>query len=486
MNKLITNLAGGMNISTNPIIIRDNEAELIVNYSLDKVGSLTCRPGYDVFASQAVASKRVLGLYQYTNTSTPAETTQVMVVNNSGDTQSVIYYNNSSTWATSKTNDTAITTVTNFNRVRFVTFLDYLFRVNGTDVTASSVDVNGSTWGTTNCPATITPSFISVFKDRVYAARNGTAKGSRFYFSSLPSAGAISWDTTNDWVDVNPDDGDEINALENNGDRLLIFKRRALYRWDYGMVEPDRLIGVGTESQESVKTNLDLGITFFANSKGVYAYTGGRPKKISRKIQPFIDAMAAADWNDVCAECDDDHYYLYLADSLTVNNVIYTNVMAVYNIPLDAWVIYCLNTPVRFMNKLILSGEEWIYFGNNQGRTYKFNSGLEDDSGGASYNTAVPVSTEFIGKEHILTFPNKTNVQRVYFISENAQSATAYYQTDRLGDFKLLTNLNSRFKASKNIGRECRSFAIKITDSGSVASRIDGYCIEHLPTKEKV
>src|SRR3990167_8706471 len=156
---------------------------------------------------------------------------------------------------------------------------------------------------------------------------------------ALPSSGAITWDTTNDWFDVNPDDGDEITALENNGNRLLIFKRRSTYRWVFGATEPDRLLGVGTESQECVKTNLDLGITFFANSKGVYAYTGERPKLISRKIQAWIDANTAANWDDACAEIDDDHYYLYLGDSLTVDSVVYTNVMAVYSISLDAWVV---------------------------------------------------------------------------------------------------------------------------------------------------
>src|SRR3990167_334199 len=317
-NKTTFNLSGGMNSKVSPLIIKDEECELIVNYNLDTVGALTKRNGYDVFATQPVAGKRVLGLGQYTNTSTTVETTQIMVVNNSGDTQSVIYYNNSGTWTTSKTDDTAITTVTNFNRVRFRTFLDYLFRVNGTNVIATSNNVNGSTWGTTNAPSTITPSFIEVFQDRIYLARNGTAAASRIFFSSLPSSGTITWTTATDFFDINPDDGDEITALENNGNRLLMFKRRSLYRWTYGLTEPDRLIGIGTHSQECVKTNLDLGITFFANEYGAYAYSGNRPKLISRKIQPWFDAITATALDVMCAESDNDHYYLYLGDSLTV------------------------------------------------------------------------------------------------------------------------------------------------------------------------
>src|SRR3990167_5960198 len=99
-----------MNAKTAPLIIKDNECESIINYNLDTLGALTKRNGYDVFATQPVSGKRVHGLFQYTNTSASAETTQVMVVNNSGDTNAVIYYNNSGTWATSKTNDTAVAT----------------------------------------------------------------------------------------------------------------------------------------------------------------------------------------------------------------------------------------------------------------------------------------------------------------------------------------------------------------------------------------
>src|SRR3990167_9886897 len=133
-NKFIANFSSGMNEKSSPLLLKESECEKIINFNLDTTGALVGRNGYDVFATQPVTGKRVHGLFQYTNTSSSAETTQVMVVNNSGDTNAVIYYNNSGTWATSKTNDTAVATFTNFNRARFATFLDYLFRVNGVDV----------------------------------------------------------------------------------------------------------------------------------------------------------------------------------------------------------------------------------------------------------------------------------------------------------------------------------------------------------------
>lgn len=503
-NKMISNFSSGMNIKTNPIILQDSEVELIINYSLSKTGSLEKRKGYDVAFSQPVDDARIVGLFQYTNISTSAETTQVMAANDSGDNNCDIYYNNSGTWTTSKTNDTKQPgtggeDATNFTRVRFITFLDYLFRVNGVDAMASSVDVNGGVWGTTNCLTTMLPAFAAVFQDRIYVANDKRAgadmHSSRIYFSSLPAtAGTITWTSDDDWFDVNPDDGDEITALESNGNRLLIFKNRGLYRWNWGIVEPDRLIGVGTASQESVKTNLDLGITFFAsqNGKGIYAFTGRRPRLISRKIQPIFDAVPATAWGNMVGEVDEDHYYVYLADSITVPGLgdkgeskVITNAMAVYTISLDAWVVYSLHSCWRFATKLIQSSAEEIYFGSHEGRTYKWNSGLTDNSGGSAENTAMKINTEIRSKEYLLSFPNKTNLKHVDFISENALGVSAFYQPDRKGDFVPLTSLKERFVTSRLLAKECKSIRIKLTDSDIVTSRLDALSIEHSPLEKR-
>ena len=497
-NRLISNFSGGMNNKVSPLIIKDTESELVLNYNLDTVGALTKRNGYDVYGSQPVAGKRVVGLFQYTNTSTSAETTQIMVANAAADANTIVYYNNAATWTTSLS-DTAITTYTNFNRYRFATFLDKVMRVNGTAAVAGSVNVDGSTWTTsatpdTGLPATITPSFIAVFQDRVYLARGGTGDGSRVYFSSLPTTGAtpaITWAPTTDYFDINPDDGDQITGLENNGNRLLMFKSKALYRWTWGQTEPDRLIGVGTDSQECVKTNFDLGITFFANKYGAYAYTGARPKLISRKIQKWFDAIPVADLDDVCAEVDGDHYYLYLSDSMTVDDRVYANVMAVYTISLDAWVIYTLNTNVRFMNKLTISSIENIYFGNSQGRTYLWNSGTADDSGGASYDTATSINAEVITKEYLLSFPEYSTLQNVDIITLQGGNTKASHQLDRnrlgidRGDFiPLIGNFDKRVNTFK-VGNEARTVRLRIMDSSQSVSVIEGFNFETEPKKKR-
>jgi|GEM_PF-3474113 len=463
-NKLLLALSGGMNRKTSPLIVRDEECELLINYHLDQIGALTKREGYSTFASQPAAGKTVNGLYQF-NDMSGGTSEQLMVANNAADTQGVIYYNNSGTWAVGKSNDTAS------RKSRFISFIDFVFRVNGANVVASSS--NGSTWGTTNAPATITPKYGAVFSDRVYVANGNSANRSRFWFSSLPNNGSITWDINNSWVDVNPDDGDEITGLENNGNRLLIFKNRALYRWAFGQVEPDRLIGVGTSSQESIKTNLDVGITFFANPNGVYAYAGGRPKLLSRKIQDIIDAVG--NWSDVFAEIDEDHYYLSVGD-IVLEGRPHNNVVLSYHISIDAWSMYTFATPVKFMARLIESAPiEFIAFGSTDGRTYELFNGTSD-------NGSV-IACEFRSKEYLLSFPNMIEISRVDTFAQNRGTTQILIDNDRRGNPYVIGNLSGRVTPLRTPNpRKCNSVRLYANDNSNNTCVIEGFNIEYSET----
>lgn len=493
-NKLQLNLSGGMNVQTSPLIIKDNECELALNYHLDVVGSLRKRSGMGLFGLQINHNVNVVGLYQFNDQSASASI-PLMVESNGGGTATIYYFTGGNWTASGRTTDTLNA------RARFSSFVDRVFRVNGAQVVITSTD--GITWQdstapNTNVPATITPKYTAVFQDRVYLANGASSNQSRLWFSSLPSAGAITWDLTNNWIDINPDDGDQITALENNGNRLLIFKNRALYRWTFGQVEPDRLIGVGTQSQESVKTNFDVGITFFANQFGIYAYTSGRPKLISRKIQPFIDAVT--DWTAVYGEVDRDHYYLSVGN-LTVNGRTYTNAVLVYNIPLDAWSIFTFGCPrITIMARLQAPGDttSYIVVGTADGRTYKIESlGSFVDINDAGASLALPpIPCEFISKEYLLSFPQRTNLAWVDVFSTKRLESSVFYDLDRENDFTAIGFLQDRISNFRIPTRECNSIRIKVSeignDSGAVSSTsslvdlpvLEGFNMEHTP-KEK-
>lgn len=476
-NKTLLDFSGGMNAKASPLVLRDREAELIVNYTLDRVGGLTKRLGNAAFGNQPVAGTRVNGLYNFDNSGGQK---QLMVANNSAGTNGVLYSYESGTWTARITNLTAS------RGSRFATFVGNVFHVNGVAADWQS-STNGTSWSTTvNLPASrFTALDIAVFEDRVYASKVST---SRVYFSSLPSAGAITWDTTNDWFDVNPDDGDQVTALENNGNRLLIFKNRALYRWTFGQVEPDRIIGVGTSAAETVKTNFDLGITFFANQYGVYAYTGGRPKCVSRKIQKYIDAVPMwgrgfdSNGSSVKGFVDDDHYFLSVGN-ITVDGKLISNAVFVYTVSLDAWTIESrAQMPTAYAKFQVDDGTvffpERYYFGASNGQVYQFQT-TNADAGTA-------IQGELVSKEYLLSFPERTNVEWVDVFSAAPALTSITYDLDRAVNQFQLGTLDGRVTSLKVAGpRECNSLRLYATENSTVASSLEGFNVTHEPKAKR-
>ena len=412
-------------------------------------------------------------MHYYNNIDTVAQTCSIAVVDNAAGTQGVIYYRTSGGWATSKTNDT-VGLIT-----RFATFINYLFRVNGTDVIATSIAPVTGTWGTTNAPATITPKIINVYEDRVYLGNGNAAnQRSRLWFSSLPSSAAITWDTTNDFVDINPDDGDELTAYKNHGDVQLIFKHRALYRWRFKNVEPDRVIGVGAPSQEAVQGHYELGITFFVNRHGAWAYTSGYPKNIGRSIQPFFDAITDANILNVKTGIDADHFYVHPGADVTVDGRTYRNPVFVYTISLDAWTIDTLYDVPRYFGSYLSSSQEVLHFGNNNGGIFQLGgmTVTTDDSNGA----AAPIAGEVEFREEFLS-PNQSFGKNLTTYGDNFVGLKWSYRYDRSPDW--ISAGEQKHRIHKLLASQRGHYVqVRVADNSRNHSIIEGY---HFETKDE-
>lgn len=493
VNKLQLSFIGGMNTKTSPLIIKDNECELALNYTLNKFGALEKRRGYTQFANQPQVGQSVLGLYEFRSNArqnSSGTKRQIMTIKNSGGDKLIYSSTNGANFVLRAT----IASPFGGEKSRFATFVNRVIHMDGLSTSCLS-SADGETWAATTQPA---PTGVTtgagmcvpiVFQDRVYVmAGNTVVTGGIFtsapfynkiFYSSLPlinDATSVSW-AEEDNFDLNPDDNDGIMGGENNGNRLLFFKRDAMYRWTFGQVEADKLIGVGTTAIESVRTNFDIGVTFFANPKGVFAYTGGRPRLISRKIQQYIDAVS--DWAAICAEVDDDHYYLSVGD-ITVFGKAITNAVLVYHISLDAWTIFSLaDRPVVFARMIASTTGtvSHIYFGTSAGKVMKLFDGTDD--AGAS------IATEFISKEYLLSYPERTNLTWLDVFSESRGNASIFYDLDRLNLFDELGSLQYRITNFRIPVRECSTVRVRVADNSKVAHTVEGFNMEHEPKKKR-
>lgn len=445
--QLIRDFSGGMVTESSDSLTPPNVMRLVQNMDTDVLGSLRVRKGTTAIGSQAQDGKNCLGIFQFKDSGSGANSQQVVAMNNSGDTQATLKYNNAGTW----TNITGGTTFTAGAKFRFATFADYLFIVNSAFDAVKSWAGTGSL-GTTNLTSVPVGKYINVFKSRLYIAAT-SANPDRVYFSSVQTAGAITWDTTYDYLDINPSDGMNITALANNGTLLLIFKERAMYRWNGSSTDANLVVDVGTTSQESVATR--TGRTYFYNPNGFYVTDGGYPVCISLPIQRWIDAIPAAYYDDVSAVTDNDHYYASVGD-LTVDGIAYSNVVLSYAFASQHWTVRTYPEEFRgFANYVDSSGNYKIMAGNDDGDVQDFDLGDDDDGTPISYR----VRTK---KMDFGSYAYKKKFSDVFMFGEKLPGAKMFVQSDDNSLAPVALGLVGWFRRVLGLKKSARYFVFEV------------------------
>lgn len=375
----LRDLSGAMVTEVIDALLPDNTFRLVQNMDSDIIGALRVRKGTTAIGNQLVDNKSILGLYNFRDSGSGANSRQIAGINNVGGTLSTLKYNNAGTWT-----DISGATYTVDAKFRFATFLDLVFVVNSKFDAPKSWD---GAAGMTSAQLTSAPSgqFINVFKSRLYIAGT-SANPDRVLFSSIPTiGGSITWSPTTDYLDVNPSDGMNITGLANTGTLLLIFKERALYRWNGRATDADLVVDVGTTSQESIASR--NGATYFFNPYGIWITDGGYPIRISKPIQRWIDAISPSYHTSVTGACDDDHYYCSIGD-VTVDGVAYANVVLNYTISTKTWSVRLYPEQITaFANFIGSSGQYGIMAGNDDGDVLDYNVGSTDTGSPILYRT---------------------------------------------------------------------------------------------------
>jgi hypothetical protein len=276
-----------------------------------------------------------------------------------------------------------VTGLTTGLKTRFLTYLDTVVFMNGTDASQSST--NGTAWVSTggNLDVANFPKATSAatLNTRVITVGDPAAPDTA-YLSSLVSAGAISWTAGNKSVQVSPNDGGGgLTGVVSNGRLALLFKERGLYRYDDN--ELQRIGYVGTPSYESIATD-DNGFTYFfgqgANGVGFYRTTGGFPEKLSRPITRYVEAISPAFYANVNGYTDGTRVY-WSVGSLTIGDYTYTNAWLVFSIADRVWTVFDLADRYRVFSQYIdSSGNMTVVSGDTDGDVQTVNSGNTDNT----------------------------------------------------------------------------------------------------------
>ena len=300
------------------------------NFNFNTIGAVTLRNGTTTLGGGLPGS--LLGLYEFRDGGVGTNNRLVAV---SG---TALYYLSTATWTSKRSSLTAL------SPARFTTFLDYLWMVNGTEDTAIWSGAVGDSFVTTgNASGAPKGQYIENFRGRVWITGN-TSFPDRVYYSSRPTATAtpvVTWDTdvtTGSWIDISPNDGDNVTGIKRSKNTLLVFKRNHLYKiFSSDESEPDPKIYVGTYSNESIVAYKDS--VYFHHPTGIYRLNDDGIENISLPVKDYLNNMSASFYTNVCGWTDGECIYFSIGD-VTANGVTYSKVTLVYNLFSNAWTVY--------------------------------------------------------------------------------------------------------------------------------------------------
>lgn len=438
--------SGGVNQAVSRLIMVANECDKIQDGELEQIGPIHKVRGYSQRGDTVDANYDILGMCS----AYKADGTMKQIVVCDGAINSDAYTYNPITGAWTP----HLLSLTTGAKAEFEYFLDGWFMVNFSDATRWNDFTQWYT--TTNVTNAPKGRYIKLYLSRLYIAycvTGGTTYPSRVIYSDLPSGGTISWNNSVNYFDVDQDDGDVIKGLGVNANRLLVFKENSLHRYDTNTRY--KVAGCpGTVSHRSIQ-NIQ-GWTLYLHTTGIWGYNGTTSKLISRRIKDIIDGISTKNLANACAWVKGDHYYLYLGDivnpktgleidkclidydiaknaftwrSLTYNPLVFSAYRDDRSsITYDDTTVTYDDTDVMY--NALMSAEERVFFGTDDGAVYQFDHGTNYDG------TAIAFLVET--KDYYLGYPAIYKLfQKVHVFVNSGKGVSVQYKLDD-NDWKAL------------------------------------------------
>lgn len=274
---------GGLNTDADPYQLETNESPDCMNVDFLFRGAVAKRAGYaSVSTTQTETNRRIYSwqkqggteylitldeagdMWDYT--STPAEETS---------------------WTDPTTDDEEVMAIAALNNLLYMTRLNISPKKwDGTTVTA----ITPTTFDGTSSRFPEAMHLVSAHS-RMFAANvddGGTRHRSRLHFSNLLDP--ETWDAV-DYIDFDPDDGQEITAIEQFGEEIIVFKNHSVQLLAGKSPESfSRYVvdsQLGTVSPRAV-VSMGAQLIFFDRDTGVWGFDGSGFNLLSEKINEYL------------------------------------------------------------------------------------------------------------------------------------------------------------------------------------------------------
>uniref|UniRef100_A0A6M3IK69 Uncharacterized protein n=2 Tax=viral metagenome TaxID=1070528 RepID=A0A6M3IK69_9ZZZZ len=406
-----------------PFLAGDNQLMICngVNPSYHK-GTIKKDLGYSQVGSTTLQSgKPIRSLHHFRQSSSVDKILATVDDATSDDTQ--LFYSTGGNWTEITDAETAWANEATMD-VEMEDFISYCFFVgySSTDGFLPVGSLTGTTFSTstnvTNMPGA---KYIKRYRDRLYIGNcdiSGTAYPYRVYFSSVPSAGSISWTVASDFIDV--DYSEQITGIAENWDVLTIFTEFSAYQYDQSYKK--KVWDVGCAGQRTIQNA--GAYMFFANKDNVYVSTGGRPEPVGNAILGFLRGSTPSEWR---AALVDNEYHLYVGDSVSVGGLTYSNVLLSFNIDSNMWRWRELYDSVDSMCRYTASGDDFLLLGCADSEIMK--KSKYTDTTPIYADDGQPISAHFRTKAYDMGDPTvQKKIIEINAYSEYGQGMTIRYR----------------------------------------------------------
>lgn len=436
-------------------LIPENAVTEAMNFHFDRKGAATVRPGLTALGSTVLNARPCVGMHNM------MAATAIAVFSDGGS--SAIFVWSGSSWGLSLSEGTASV------RIRFADFGSFAIVPNFNYNTLSSMRywsgiANGASyWRWTGNPINgqnlwgYNPRFIEVYKSRVYVAGDPLYPGRLFFSSVITAAGNITWAPTTDFVDINPNDGEDTTGLKRFSLELLLFKPNYIYRFRTSSVDPDPLIKIGTRSHESIVEG-KRGL-YFHHDTGFYRYAGSYPQEISRPIIDFINAIPYSQFDDIIGWKDNDHIY-WSVGNLTIKetgaDVVWRNVILRYTESSEIWTVYSYASDIRGAVEFNSGSTISVIVGSDLGVVATHNSGVTD--------VGEPIKFRIVTKWYEWEGVETTKIiQQIVALTEKAQEAQLMYQVDDNPEWQTLGQIRKYLNFFDSLSIKFHRIRFKVT-----------------------
>lgn len=304
------NFGGGRNTQNAPYLLSESECRDDLNVHTSLLGDIEKRHGFVTFSGETLTGEPAKATLVHSLYPANTSTKSLIAGVSTAATDSLVKINTSGIASNLKTGLTAGKRW-DWAQAEVSGGAGPLFGMNGIDTPQRWNGEAASTSNWTAVTGTVPPKgrFLTFWSSRLWCA-----EGSRLWYSGITgsSPDPLNWDANN-YVDLEPNDGQEITGMGIVGPYLIVFKARKTYKITDPVTAANVKVSqeLGCVAHRSI-VQTPIGLFHLSEDQGVCRTDGAKVEPISDQIRPdFVEIASHPETQEQAAAImDGDRYYL--------------------------------------------------------------------------------------------------------------------------------------------------------------------------------